>query len=259
MKTWLNCARTWRRSIAGRQAAVVMLLVLSAAGGVRDAPADDVATSGRAVTVHIPALTIDHRAAQDAYRIAIGDLLGNVVLFQDGLLERPLPVILAGLDYGTPWTRDAAINAWNGASLLMPAVARNTLLSVLERKDGQIRIGGQYWDCIVWVTGAWHHYLYTHDRELLALAFEATTNSLEFFERTEFSASDNLFRGPGWSDGVAAYPDVYAAAGGASGILDWPQHNPDKVSKPGYGIPMMALSTNCLYYNAYLTAEPAVG
>ncbi|MCU0961974.1 MAG: hypothetical protein MUF48_17910, partial [Pirellulaceae bacterium] len=125
-KTLLSCARNWCRSIILRLATVFMLLVLSSAGGVRDAPADDGATSGRAITVHIPALTIDHRAAQDAYRIAIGDLLGNVVLFQDGLLERPVPVILAGLDYGTPWTRDAAINAWNGASLLMPAVSRNT-------------------------------------------------------------------------------------------------------------------------------------
>ena len=67
--------------------------------------------------------------------------------------------------------------------------------------------------------------------------------------------ADNLFRGPGWSDGVAAYPDEYADAGGSSGILDWPKHNPGKVSKPGYGIPMKALSTNCLYYNAYVTAE----
>jgi glycogen debranching enzyme len=87
------------------------------------------------------------------------------------------------------------------------------------------------------------------------LALEATKNSLADFEQTEFDVQDGLFRGPGWSDGVAAYPDVYGDAGGSSGILDWPQHNPDKVSKPGYGIPMKALSTNCLYYNAYVTAE----
>ena len=34
-----------------------------------------------------------------------------------------------------------------------------------------------------------------------------------------------------------------------------PRQNPGKISKPGYGIPMKALSTNCLYYNAYLTAD----
>jgi glycogen debranching enzyme len=207
------------------------------------------------VRLSVPALATDNRIVNEAYRIAVGDLVGNVVPFQDGLLPRPAPVILAGLDYGTPWTRDASINAWNGASLLMPEVARNTLLSVLTRADGKLRIGGQYWDAMVWTTGAWQHYLYTGDRPFLALALEATRNSLAYFEQTEFDPQDNLFRGPAWSDGVAAYPDQYADAGGSSGILDWPRHNPDKVSRPGYGIPMKALSTNCLYYNAYLTAE----
>ena len=75
------------------------------------------------------------------------------------------------------------------------------------------------------------------------------------FEQQEFDEKTGLFRGPGWSDGVAGYPDAYADAGGSSSILDWPKHHPDKVSKPGYGIPMEALSTNCIYYNAYVTAE----
>jgi len=210
-------------------------------------------TSGE-ISLHTPRLITDNRTIIDAYRIAVGDLVGNVSLFQGGLLDEPVPVILAGLDYGTPWTRDASINAWNGASLIMPDVARNTLLSVLDRKDGGARIGGQYWDCIVWTTGAWHHYLYTDDREFLALAMEATRNSLAYFEKTEFDATEDLFRGPGWSDGVAGYPMKYADSGGSSAILDWPKNNPDKISTPGYGIPMMALSTNCLYYSAYVTA-----
>lgn len=204
--------------------------------------------------LHVPRLITDNRTIIDAYRIAVGDLVGNVSLFQDGLLDEPVPVILAGLDYGTPWTRDASINAWNGASLIMPEVARNTLLSVLNRTDGGVRIRGQYWDCIVWTTGAWHHYLYTGDREFLALAMEATRNSLAYFEKTEFDATESLFRGPGWSDGVAGYPMEYGDSGGSSAILDWPKNNPDKTSTPGYGIPMKALSTNCLYYNAYITA-----
>jgi len=211
---------------------------------------DDVATK-----IAIPTLCTDNGTVNAAFRIAVGDLMGNVSPFKDGLLEKPAPVILAGLDYNTPWTRDASINAWNGASLIMPDVARNTLLSVLVRSGGKVRIGGQYWDAIVWTTGAWQHYLYTGDREFVALALEVTRNSLDYFEQTEFDAADNLFRGPGWSDGVAAYPDEYADAGGSSGIVDWPKHNPSKVSKPGYGIPMKALSTNCLYYNAYVIAE----
>jgi glycogen debranching enzyme len=233
---------------------VLVLLGLAYSGTAWGSPDEDADRGPLTIRVAIPTLSIDHQACRDAFRIAIGDVLGNVAPFQDGLLERPVPVILAGLDYGTPWTRDAAINAWNGASLIMPDVSRNTLLSVLTRVDGKVRIGGQYWDCIVWTTGAWHHYLYTGDREFLALALEATRNSLAYFEENEFDAADKLFRGPGWSDGVAAYPDAYADAGGASGILDWPQHNPDKISAPGYGIPMQALSTNCLYYSAYITA-----
>ena len=206
------------------------------------------------IRLSIPSLHTDNRTINDAYRIAIGDLLGNVAPYQNGLLERPTPVILAGLDYGTPWTRDASINAWSGASLMMPRVSRDTLLSVLERTEDGVRIGGQYWDCIVWVTGAWHHYLYTGDKEFLALALEATSNTLAHFEETEFDPTDNLFRGPGWSDGVAGYPLEYGDSGGSSAILDWPKCNPDKLSRPGYGIPMKALSTNCLYYNAYITA-----
>lgn len=233
---------------------VAGLVLCSLAIDLCGPPAVEAGEAASSVTVAVPRLLVDHSAAQAAFRIAMGDLLGNVVPYKDGLLERPVPVLLAGLDYDTPWTRDSAINAWNGASLIMPEVMRSTMLSVLEKADGKVRIGGQYWDCVVWATGAWNHYLYTGDRDFLALALEATKNSLEHFEAAEFDAQDQLFRGPGWSDGVAAYPDAYAAAGGSSGILDWPKHNPDKSSKPGYGIPMMALSTNCLYYSAYVTA-----
>jgi glycogen debranching enzyme len=218
-------------------------------------PPAGAADAGAAIRVAVPTLHTDNAAVNQAFRITIGDLIGNVATFKDGLLEQPASVILAGLDYDTPWTRDASINAWNGASLIVPDVARNTLLSVLTRSNGKVRIGGQYWDAIVWTTGAWHHYLYTGDKQFLAVALEATKNSLAYFEETEFDAKDNLFRGPGWSDGVAAYPNEYANTGGSSGILDWPKHNPGKVSKPGYGIPMKALSTNCLYYSAYVTAE----
>ncbi len=205
------------------------------------------------IRLWIPQLKTNDNTINQAYRIAIGDLVGNVSLFQNGLLDRPVPVILAGLNYGRPWTRDASINAWNGGSLIMPDVARNTLLSVLVRSDDGVRIGGQYWDCVVWATGAWQHYLYTGDREFLALAFEATKNTLKYLEATEFDPRDNLFRGPGWSDGVAGYPLKYADSGGSSAILDWPKCNPDKIAHLGYGIPMKALSTNCLYYNAYVT------
>jgi len=196
---------------------------------------------------------------KSAFRVALGDLVGNIQPFQDGLMSEPAPCILAGLEYDTPWTRDAAINVWNGTGLVFPTAARNSLLSVLKPLNGKpvhnsrVRIGGQYWDAIIWTTGAWAYYLYTADRPLLELALQATLRSLTHFEQAEYNPETGLFRGPAcYGDGVAAYPDRYAQTGGSSSILDWPKHNPGKQSTPGMGLPMQALSTNCLYYHAYI-------
>ena len=261
-----------RRTVFVSLAALSCLACVGAAYG---APPTDADKAGDAVAIQvvIPSLETDNPTLNEAFRIAIGDLLGNVSTRKyeyritspaiPNIYPSPtVPKILAGLHYGTPWTRDAAINAWNGASLIMPAVSANTLLSVLEPVDGddpllpdRLEIGGQYWDAMIWATGAWNQYLYTGDRQVPLVAFDATSNSLERLEKEEFDAKTGLFRGPGWSDGVAGYPDEYADTGGSSSILDWPKHNPTKVSKPGYGIPMMALSTNCIYYNAYVTVE----
>ena len=199
-------------------------------------------------------MTTSNPAVNRAYRIALGDLTGNVRPLRDGLLDEPQPVILAGLDYDTPWTRDAAINVWNGLGLMWPGTARNTLLSVLERHTEGLRIGGQYWDAMIWAQGAWSYYLYTGDREFLALALEAVSNSLERFEVEEFDASYGLFRGPAvYGDGVAAYPDRYTS-GGTSSILDWVKTAGAQKAAGGFGLPMMALSTNCVYVQAYRIA-----
>src|SRR5476651_1673943 len=113
-------------------------------------------------------LHTSNETIERALRIALGDLVGNIRHFKDGLLEKPTPCLLAGLDYDTPWTRDAAFNAWYGLGVLAPGVARNTLLSVLIRADnGDIRIGGQYWDAIIWAHGVWQYFLYTGDRSIL--------------------------------------------------------------------------------------------
>ena len=192
-----------------------------------------------------------------ALKIAIGDLVGNISPFKDGLLDEPRPCLLAGLDYDTPWTRDAAFNTWFGLGLLAPGVARNTLLSVLIREDdGKIRIGGQYWDAIIWAQGIWRYYLYTGDRTVLSTAFEAVANSLVYFEETEFDATDGLFRGGAcFQDGVAGYPDYFAPVGASySGIMNWVELSGSQRSHPGGGIPCKALSTNCLYFRAYQIA-----
>lgn len=194
-----------------------------------------------------------------AFRIAIGDLATNILPCDLGLIEGSSDAVMAGLDYDFPWTRDAAINSWNGVSLIVPEIAKNTLLSMVEKVDGELRINHhQYWDAIVWTTGAWEHYLYTGDKKLLKIALEATTNSLKYFEKTELDEELCLFRGAAHpADGTSGYPIVYRIGDDGNGstcIGDWPAANPDKVHPVGYGIPMHALSTNCLYYNAYKVA-----
>lgn len=200
----------------------------------------------------IPQLQTDNIKLNKAFRIAIGDLLGNIKEHKSGILNSYKPCIMAGLDYNRPWTRDTAINIWNGCSLIIPEISYNTLISVIENRDNNNFIGGQYWDAIIWTTGAWWHYLYTGDKDFLKLSFEVTKNSISYFEKTEFDENINLFRGPAcYGDGVSAYPDEYANAGGNSGILDWVKFNINKKAKIGYGLPMFTLSTNCLYYNMY--------
>ncbi len=195
-----------------------------------------------------------------AFRIAIGDIRGNVAPYQAGLLTEPRPVLMAGLDYDTPWTRDAAFHAWNGAPLLLPEVTRDTLLSVLDRDGDRVVIGGQYWDAIIWAVGAWSHYLATGDREFLSLGLDAVRHTLARREVDEFDEQIGLFRGPAcYGDGVAAYPDHYAGPGASSGILAWPSAHPGQRTAAGYGIPMHALSTNCLYYRAYVLADTMAG
>lgn len=199
------------------------------------------------------------RAIDAAFRIAVGDIVTNVQPYQGGLLGTPEPVVMAGLGYRV-WTRDSAINVWNGLSLLDPRLARNTLLCIPERAGDGIDLTGEYWDAIVWTSGAWAHYLYTGDRDFLATALAVTRHALRRFEREEFDPRRGLFRGPAcYGDGVAAYPDRYAETGGSSSILAWPRHHPAERASAGYGIPMHALSTNCLYVSAYRLASRMAG
>lgn len=204
------------------------------------------------MTFEIPAFPTLHcgrAAVERAYRIAAGDLLGNIQPYPPGGERRP--ALLAGLDYDTPWTRDAAINVWNGLGLTHPQVARDTLLSVLEERSGSVWIGGQYWDAVIWVLGAWAYYLYSGDVDTLRISYQAARTSLRQFEEEEFDPRAGLFRGPAvYGDGVAAYPDHYSP-GPTSSILDWVRFNPHQKAACGYGLPMMTLSTNCVYAQVY--------
>jgi glycogen debranching enzyme len=207
-----------------------------------------------------PFLITGDREIDSAFRIALGDIAGNIVPLQDGLLETESPVLLAGLGYERPWTRDTAFNIWNGASLLHPRVMHHSLLSVLQGEGENVQAGGdgqygQYWDSVIWALGAWWHYIYTGDREFLEFALKVTHTTLTFFEATEFDPEFSLFRGPAvYGDGVSAYPDSYADAPG-SNILTWATSHPDYKTASGHGLPMYTLSTNCLYYHVFSLAE----
>lgn len=205
-------------------------------------------------SLHLPALSTGLPAVDAAFRIALGDMASNIRPHPGELDSAPRPCLLAGLDYDKPWTRDAAFNTWYAGATLAPEVARNTLLSVLTRDQHGLRIGGEYWDAIIWVLGAWNLYLQTGDRSFLAQALEVSRNSLRYFEGTEQDPRDGLFRGGAcFQDGVAGYPDRFADST-TSGIADFVRKHPEACVGTGHGLPMKALSTNALYAEAYRLA-----
>jgi len=65
-----------------------------------------------------------------AFRIALGDITGNVLPYRSGLLETPAPCLAAGLSYPDPWTRDAAINSWNGTGFPPSVMSRKCVKSL---------------------------------------------------------------------------------------------------------------------------------
>lgn len=201
--------------------------------------------------IELPQLITNNDDINRAFRIAVSDIIANITMHKDGLLKEPKEVIYAGMGYIMPWTRDAAINVWNCCGLLFPQVSKNTLISVLIEDEYGLRAGGEYWDAVIWVTGAWNYYLYTNDMEFLKLAYDVSKNTIKYFEDTEFDEELILFRGPAcYGDGIAAYPDIYAQCG-ESGIVDFVKEFPEYKAEKGEGNPMHTLSTNCLYYWAY--------
>jgi glycogen debranching enzyme len=168
---------------------------------------------------------------------------------QTGLMRAPMEFVRAGGGYDQPWTRDASVNSWNAASLLEPAVARNTLWAVVKRgRDGRLVVqqDKEWWDQIVWVTAAWHQYEVTGDRAFLRRAYETAVDTLRVDREKHYDTQLGLFEGPAFlNDGIAGYPVPPADKTESRGsfVLDYP--GADK---------LMVLSTNCLYVAAYENA-----
>ena len=195
------------------------------------------------MNINLPVFESDSKELNLAWRIAVGDIVGNIKPYHAGLLEKSEPCLVAGLDYSTPWTRDTAINTCFATAWLCPEVAKNSLLSVCVMKDGKRSISGwgQDWDAAIWGIGAYHYLQVTNDMSFLPIAKEVIRNTLDEYEKIAFDADCGLFRGPAvYGDGVAAYPDKFLT--GNSGIV-------------GCKKPMFSLSTNCMFYMAYRIAE----
>lgn len=172
----------------------------------------------------------NNTAISDAFNLALRTVDINI---RRGILA-------AGADYGGDWTRDIAINSWNGVSLLRPRVADRSLWSVTIDKD---TIGLQYWDKIIWVIAAYNHFLATGDRAFLHQAYVCSAATMKQLETQALDAKFGLFTGPSvFNDGIAAYPEpIYEPGNNLSGVLDHKN-----------SIYIKCLSTNCVYYGAYL-------
>ena len=83
-----------------------------------------------------------------AYYTAMSDLIANIKPYHGGILPEEKEVIIAGIGYYTPWTRDASINTLNAGDYLFPEISKNTLESVLKEENRKLYIGGEYWDAI---------------------------------------------------------------------------------------------------------------
>jgi glycogen debranching enzyme len=202
--------------------------------------------------INYPSLKTDNPLIDEAFRIAIGDFSGNIQPWSGDDRKKPEPCILAGLDYDKPWTRDASLNSWFAGNLLTPEIALNTLDAVLIEDEHGLRIGGQYWDAIIWVTAAWQYYIVNGDKNFLTTLIKVAENSLNYFEKNEFDTEDGLFRGAAFfQDGIAGYPDKFTENAKTSCILDWVENHSEERVNVGFGLPMKSLSTNCLYYNAF--------
>ena len=206
--------------------------------------------------ISLPFFESDNGVLNKAARIATGDIVGNCKPYKAGLLEEEAICLIAGLDYCTPWNRDTSINAMHAMCLFDSSVVRNSLLSVCTTRDGKNYAGDKdYWDTMIWAMGAWHYLSINDDAEFRIFAYDVIKNSLAKFEAEELD-DDGLFMGGAvYGDGIAAYPDKYAkTANYGTNIMDWPAANPEKRSKKGFGVPMKTLSTNCVYYAAYIIA-----
>ncbi|MBQ3279325.1 MAG: hypothetical protein IJG94_09190 [Clostridia bacterium] len=189
---------------------------------------------------------------EKAFHLALETLSFNTHPIRSGLLRESRPCLMAGAEYPSPWTRDAAINIWFAGAVMDIETVHNTLLCVLDEGDEGPVVGGQYWDRIIWALGAERVWDLTRDPDFLRFSYGVLCRTANACLREEYDPADGLFRGPAvYGDGVSAYPEKYRNPSLSSSILRWPEEHPDQRVPIGAGIPMKALSTNCIYEHAF--------
>lgn len=185
--------------------------------------------------INAQTLITERKDIDRVFSIAVKTLYDNV---KDSLIH-------AGGTYGGEWTRDISINAWNASNLLLPEVTEYSLWNVTT--DNRKYIGHEYWDKIIWVIGAYDHYLFTLDKKFLNQIYITSSNTIKQLEDNEFDTGLGLFKGPSvFNDGIAGYEEpIYEKGINSSHVMSYPGSKDIK-----------CLSTNCIYYKAYeLLAE----
>jgi len=243
----------WRRVLFGLACSASILALLAFPGG----EGKSAEKALPAAAFDAPALSFADFKMQQSVGAAYNDALKNLLEINTirysakydrtgWLSDPPGTFIRAGGGYDQPWTRDASVNSWNAASLLEPDAARNTLWAVVERQaDGKpiVQQDNQWWDQSIWAIAAWNHFLVTGDRGFLAKAYDTARNTLTVLRRNHYKENFGLFEGPSFfNDGIAGYPAPPADEAEDHGTFVLDYHGTDK---------LMALSTNCIYYEAY--------
>ena len=185
---------------------------------------------GTASAQIVPELKTGNQKVDNTFKLSVEILYRNT---ENGLIK-------AGGGYGGEWTRDCSINSWNAASLLNPSSAETSLWAVTT--DNRQYIGHQDWDQIIWVTGAYDYFEKTGDRNFLDQAYQTSKNTMARLEGYMFDNDYGMFKGPSvFNDGIAGYEEP---------IFRGNEYGTDV--RGHWSGDIKCLSTNTIYYNAYL-------
>ncbi len=191
------------------------------------------------------------------FRIARGDIYSNIGIQSNNDIQDSTVVLFNHPDQKEVNAKSAAINIWNGATLFLPKISKNTLLSCIKGEPSKPFISEKNETKIIWAVGAWKYYLYTGDTTFLNTAYNAIQNTLQELEQKKFNDSLHLFHGlPITGENKAALPRQSLMSkksqkqGNTAMTFQSTQfaesNGEDKKDQFIY-----CLSTNCIYYKVY--------